>query len=306
MDRLESMTVLLVVVEAGSLSAAARRLRTALATVSRKVAELERKLGANLLVRGQRRVELTASGRAYVDAIRPLLDQLREAERTVAGEYDMPQGELAITAPPVFGRRYLLPLLFEFLAAHPKIRARVLLVDHHVDLIDERMDVALRLGPVKDATLVSTRVGSVTRMVCGSPAYFGDHGVPDCPEDLHDHEAIGFQGFSASNGWAFQREGVAFTIVPPARLTVNSTEGAVEAALAGLGLTRVLSYQIEDQLRAGALQAVLTGFAPRPTPVSLVYSSRARVPLKVRTFIDWVRPRLRSRLSQAPRPEGDA
>jgi len=171
MDRLESMHVLLVVVDAGSLSAAARRLRAPLATVSRNIAALERRLGTSLLVRRSRRVELTESGRAYVETIRPLLAQISDADRTAGGEYRAAQGELAVTAPVLFGRMYVVPLLVEFLAEHPAIRGRAMLVDRHVDLVEERMDVAIRIGRLRDPSLVAARVGALRRVVCASPAY---------------------------------------------------------------------------------------------------------------------------------------
>jgi DNA-binding transcriptional LysR family regulator len=299
MDRLESMTVLLAVVAAGSLSAAARELRTPLATVSRKVADLEQRLGTSLLVRRSRRVELTASGRAYVEAIRPLLEQLAEAERVAAGEYRAPQGELAVTAPVLFGRVYVLPLLVEFLLEHPKIQGRAMLVDRHVDLLEERIDVAIRIGELSDPTLVAARVGTVQRVVCASPAYLARRGIPSRPEDLQGHEAITFRGFTASRGWTFRRQGGPFTIDVSPRLTVNSAEAAVDAARAGLGFTRVLSYQVERELREGELQEVLSEFAPSAIPVSLVYSGRARLPAKARAFIDWALDRLRARLAKA-------
>jgi DNA-binding transcriptional LysR family regulator len=301
MDRLESMTVLLAVVEAGSLSAAARRLRAPLATVSRKVADLERRLGTMLLVRRSRRVELTASGRIYVDAIRPLLAQLAEAERTAAGEYRAPQGELAITAPVVLGRTYVLPLFAQFLLEHPRIQGRAMLVDRHVDLIEERMDLAVRVGNLRDPTLVATRVGAVQRVVCASPAYLARRGVPSRPEDLlQGHDAVTFQGYSASHGWAFQRGGAPFTIDVPHRLAVNSTEAGVDVALAGLGFVRVHSYQVARELRDGALRTVLADFALPSTPVSLVYPAGARLPAKARAFIDWGLDRLRAGLSGLP------
>jgi DNA-binding transcriptional LysR family regulator len=297
MDRFDAMSVLLAVVEEGSLSAGARRLRAPLATVSRKVAELETHLRTRLLVRTSRRVELTDAGRAYVAASRRILEQLEEAERAAAGEFSAPRGELHVTAPVMFGRRHLLPVALGFLATYPEIDLRLLLVDREVNMLEERVDVALRIGHLEDSGLIATRVGFVRRIVCASPAYLARRGVPQAPEDLRRHDGITFRGFAAGPEWRYRRDGAAFAVEPRTRLAVNTTEAAVDATVAGLGIARLLSYQIDDELRSGALQPLLEAFAPEPTPVSLVYPDQDLLPLKVRAFLDWTAPRLRARLA---------
>jgi DNA-binding transcriptional LysR family regulator len=298
MDRFDAMSVLLAVVEEGSLSAASRRLRAPLATVSRKVADLERHLRTRLLVRTSRRVELTDAGRAYVAASRRILEQVEEAEREATGEYSAPRGELHITAPTVFGRRHLLPVALGFLVEQPEITLRLMLADRQISLVDEHVDVALRIGHLEDSALIATRVGAVRRVICASPGYLARRDMPRVPEDLAQHDGIVFQGFSSSPEWRYRRDSAAFAVEPRPRLAVNTTEAAIEAALADLGIIRVLSYQVADELRAGRLQALLADFAPEPMPVSLVYSEAGLLPLKVRSFLDWTVPRLRARMAE--------
>jgi DNA-binding transcriptional LysR family regulator len=297
MDRFDAMSVFLAVVEEGSLSAGARRLRAPLATVSRKVADLEKHLRTQLLVRTSRRISLTDAGRDYVAASKRILEQVEEAERAAAGEYSAPRGELHVTAPVVFGRRHVLPVAVDFLAGHPEIDLKLFLADRPVSMVEDHIDVAVRIGHLEDSGLMATRVGFVRRVVCASPAYLARRGTPQTPEDLRDHDGITFRGFSSAPEWRYRRDGVAFSVEPRARLAVNTTEAAVDAAVAGLGIARVLSYQIVDELRSGTLQPLLEDLASEPTPVSLVYPDQGLLPLKVRAFLNWSAPRLRARLA---------
>lgn len=307
MDRFEAMSVLLAVVEAGSLSAGARQLRAPLASVSRKVADLEQHLGTRLIVRTSRRIALTDAGRAYVAASRRILGQLEEAEREAAGEYQTPRGELHVTAPVAFGQRHLMPIALGFLAEHPEISLRLLLVDRLVNLVEEHVDVALRIGHLADSTLIATRVGRVQRVICASPGYLTRRGLPRSPEDLAGHDGITFQGFATSPEWRYRRDSAAFAVEPRPRLAVNTTEAAIQAALADLGIVRLLSYQVADEVRAGRLQVLLADFAPEPLPVSLIYPETELQPLKVRCFLDWVVPRLRAAMAslEGHRPATD-
>jgi DNA-binding transcriptional LysR family regulator len=297
MDRFDAMSVLLTVVDAGSLSAGARRLRAPLATVSRKVTGLERHLGTQLLLRTSRRLALTEAGRAYVATSRRILEQLEEAEREAAGEYSALRGELHVTAPVIFGERHLLPVALGFLAEQPEITLRLMLVDQQISLVEEHVDVALRIGHLDDSALIATRVGAVQRVICASPGYLARRGVPRLPEDLAKHDGIIFQGFSNAPEWRYRRDSAAFMVEPRGRLAVNTTDAAIQAALADLGIIRVLSYQVEDALRAGRLKALLSDFAPEPLPVSLVYQEAGLLPLKTRSFLDWTVPRLRARMA---------
>lgn len=296
MDRFDAMSVLLAVVEEGSLSAASRRLRAPLATVSRKVADLERHLRTQLIVRTSRRVALTDAGRAYVAATKRILEQVEEAERAAAGEYSSPRGELHVTAPGMFGKRHLLPLALTFLKEHPDITLRLFLADRQINLTEEHVDLALRIGHLEDSGLIATRVGAVQRVTCASPDYLAERGTPHTPDDLRDHDGITFQGFPVAPEWRYRKDSPAFVVEPRMRLAVNTTEAAVAAALAGLGIIRVLTYQVADELRSGELKIVLGEFAPAAMPVSLVYPDAGLLPLKVRAFLDWTAPRLRARL----------
>ncbi|MEB2844800.1 LysR family transcriptional regulator [Rhizobiales bacterium RZME27] len=295
MDRFEAMSVLLAVVEAGSLSAGARRLRSPLATVSRKVAELEKHLGVGLVLRTRSGLALTEEGVAFVAASRRILEELDAAERQVNG--GTLRGGLHVTAPIAFGERHLLPIAMEFLKEQPDINLRLTLADRQLSMMDEQVDVALRIGHLADSALIATRVGAVRRVICASPDYLARKGVPRMPEDLALHDGISFQGFATSPEWRYRRDGTAYAIEPRQRLAVNTTEAAIQAALSGIGIIRLLSYQISDHLRSGALQELLTDFSPEPLPVNVIHQPADPLPQKVRCFLDWVGPRLRLQLA---------
>ena len=297
MDRLDAIHVLMVVADEGSLSAGARKLGTPLATVSRKVSELERHLGTQLLIRTSRRIALTEAGSAFVAAGRIILERMEEAERAAGGEYSEPRGELSITAPTVFGRRHVLPLAVDFLAAHPRINLRVALIDRHVSLAEEHLDVGVRIGHLEDSTLMATRVGEVRRVICASPAYLAANGMPSRPEDLVDHDGISFRNFNVSPEWRYRGDNPALAVQPRTRVAVNTTEAAIDVAVAGAGIARVLSYQVVDELRAGILVTLLESFAPDPIPVHLVYAGQGLLPVKARAFLNWIAPRLRDCLA---------
>jgi DNA-binding transcriptional LysR family regulator len=302
MDRLESMSVLLAVVEAGSLSGAARRLGTPLATVSRKVSELERHLKTRLLTRSSRRISLTDTGRSYVAACKRILEDVGEAERAASGEYSAPKGDLIVTAPIVFGRLHVLPIVIEFLAAYPEIDIRIVMADRVANLLEDPVDVAVRIGELPDSSLVATRVGSVRRVVCGSPAYFGGRGTPMSPGELDTHDGITFEGLTSPRAWTFTDGRSEVSVAIHSRLIVNTAEAAIDAAIAGVGITRVFSYQVAHAVCAGTLAIVLEEFEPPPWPVSLVYAGQGLLPLKLRAFLDFVAPRLKVRLSESALP----
>jgi DNA-binding transcriptional LysR family regulator len=299
MDRLESMSTLLAAVEAGSLSAASRKLRMPLATVSRKVSELEAHLRTRLVNRTNRRLTLTDAGRSYVAACKRILEDIGEAERAATGEYIAPRGDLIVTAPIVFGRLHVLPVAIEFLKAYPDINIRVALADRVVNLQEDDVDLAIRIGELPDSSLVATRVGAVHRVVCGSPAYFAARGTPKSPGELSAHDCITFDGLLSPDSWKFAVGKSTVSVAIHSRLIVNTAEAAIDAAIAGVGVTRVLSYQVASALRAGTLALVLRKFEPPPWPVSLVYAGRGPVPLKLRAFIDFAAPRLKARVAQS-------
>jgi DNA-binding transcriptional LysR family regulator len=294
MDRLESMSILVTAVEAGSLSAAGRRLGMPLATISRKVSELEAHLKTRLLNRSSRQLTLTDAGRSYVAACRRILEDVGEAERAASGEYSAPKGDLIITAPIVFGRLHVLPIAMEFLKAYPDIDIRMVLADRVVNLLEDPVDLAVRIGALPDSSLVASRVGSIRRVVCGSPAYFAARGTPRSPGEVGMHDCITFDGLASADAWTFTTGKSNATVAIHSRFIVNTAEAAIDAAIAGVGITRVLSYQIADALRTGALAIVLEDFEPEPWPVSLVYAGQGLLPLKLRAFIDFAAPRLKT------------
>ncbi len=299
MNRLEAMEVLLAVIDAGSLSAAGRKLGMPLATVSRKVSDLEAELKTRLLIRSTRQLTLTEAGRGYVAACRRILEDVNEAERAAAGEYSAPRGELVLTAPVVFGRLHVLPVLIEFLRAYPEVNVRLVLGDRIVNLLEDHVDLALRIGSLPDSGLVATLLGSIRRVVCASPGYLAKYGPPASPRDLAAHQCVSFELFATANTWRFQEDGVDTSVPIHPRLIVSTAEAAIDAAIAGVGITCVLSYQIDRALRDGALQLLLESFEPLPLPVSFLYSSQGRLPLKLRALLDFAAPRLRTRLQQA-------
>lgn len=298
MNRLESMSIFVAVVDSGSLSAAARRLDMPLATVSRKVAELEAHLHTRLLHRTTRRLSLTDPGSSYVAACRRILEEIGEAERAATGEYAAPKGELTVTAPVVFGRLHVVPVVAEFLAQYPEIDVSLMLTDRVVHLMDEQGDVAVRIGALPDSTMMATEVGTVRRVICASPDYLATHGVPLTPQDLAAHNCITFEVLASMRAWVFGSGKSELSMPVSSRLAVNTAEAAIDAAILGVGLTRVLSYQVADALRTNALRVVLDNFESSPLPVNLVHKGQTPLPLKLRAFLDFVTPRLRARTAQ--------
>jgi DNA-binding transcriptional LysR family regulator len=299
MNRLESMGVLLAVVEAGSLSAAGRKLGMPLATVSRRLSELEAALKSRLLIRSTRQMTLTEAGRGYVEACRRILEDVSEAERAAAGEYAAPRGELIVTAPVVLGRLHLLPVLGEFLQAYPEVKVRLLLGDRNINLLEGHLDLALRVGTISSGGLVATPLGSVRKVLCASPSYLARKGAPQRVQELTAHDCVSFDLFAVGDAWHFPGAGADVVVPIQPRLTASNAETAIDAAVAGLGITCVLSYQIEGLVRAGKLVVLLKSFEPAPLPVNFLYASQGRLPLKLRALLDFAIPPLRARLRDA-------
>jgi len=299
MDRLEAMSILRAAVETGSFSAASRKLRVPLPTVSRKVAELEKHLQARLLIRSTRKLALTDAGADYLAACKRILEQVDEAEAAAAGEYSVPRGELAVTAPVVFGRLHVLPAVCDFLARFSDIDVRLTLSDRNVDLIDDRIDVAVRIGALADSAMTALKVGTVRRVVCGSPDFLAAHGTPVKPPDLAAMPCVTFASTAGGASWRFAGgRGAARPVQVRERLSVNTAEAALDAAIRGVGLTRVLSYQAARAVRDGKLRIVLQKFEPAPLPVSLLHAGGDPLPLKLRSFLDFAAPRLRKSLGE--------
>lgn len=299
MDRLDAMSVFMGIVEAGSFSEASRRLGVPLATVSRRLAELEAHLRTQLIKRPARKLILTDSGRSYIAACKRILEQVEEAERDASGEYRVPRGELAVTAPNPLGHMHIMPMALEFMTAYPEIHLRMLFSDRIVNLLEENVDVAVRIGELRDSSMIATRVGSIRHVVCASPHYFATYGRPEKPQDLARHDCITIDRAASPRGWRFMDGSVEVTVPVNSKIDVNSSEAAIIAATAGVGIARVMSYKAQDALCAGLLEIALDEFEPEPWPVNIMYNASRLVPLKLRTFIDWTVPRLRARLAQS-------
>ena len=297
MDRLDAMEVLLAVVDTGSLSAGSRKLNAPLPSVSRKVAELERHLGTRLLIRTSRNVQLTAAGRDYVDAARQIVAQIKEAELRASGEYEVPRGTLTLTVPMAFGRQHVLPLAYQFLCGHPEIMLNVLSLDRVVQLVDEHVDVAVRLGELTDSSLYAVKLGDFRLLTCASPTYLAHRGCPASPEELAAHDGVDFAPLSDS-AWIYRCDDRAVQVRPRIRVCSNTSANAVAAAMHGIGIIRTPSYQVAKELRSGSLVSILEGYDDRTFPVHLVYVRQGLLPLKIRVFIDWMTPRLRNSLQE--------
>ena len=297
MDRLDAMRVFVAVADAGSLSAAARTLKVPLPTVSRKLALLEAHLGVGLIVRTTRKFVLTEPGRTYLESCRRLLGEIADAERMAAGEYEAPKGRLYVTAPIVFGRLHVLPIALAFLKAYPEVSLRLSLVDRIADMIEEGIDVAVRIATLADSSLIAARVGAVKLVTCAAPAYLKASGTPHTPAELIRHHCIASANLSATDRWQFRIEGEERTVAIRSRLAVTTAEAAIDAAVAGIGITRVLSYQAAAAIKSGKLKPILRPFEPPEIPVSLVHPEARLTPPKVRAFLDFAAPRLRQRLN---------
>ncbi len=300
MDRFEAMNILVSVVETGSFTAAGKRLGVPLATVSRKLAELESHLGTRLLARSTRRLDLTEAGSDYVASCKRILEDISDAERKASGEYVTPKGELVLTAPVVFGRLHVVPVIADFLAAYPDIDVRLVQSDRNVQLLDDHIDLAVRIGTLPDSSMIAIQVGSVRQVVCASPEYLAAHGIPKKPEDLSGLSCITFDVLGSATSWSFtNKAGRNNSVVPVrSRLLVNTAEAALDAAIAGAGVTRVLSYQASKAVEERKLRLLLEAFEPFPVPVSLLHTAQGMLPLKTRSFIDFAVPRLRATLNR--------
>ncbi|MFO1151686.1 MAG: LysR family transcriptional regulator [Alsobacter sp.] len=298
MDRFDSLTAFVAVAQEGSLSAAARKLGLSLPTMSRRLAELEAHLGVRLLNRSTRSLALTDTGETFLVSAKEILGRMEDAERIAAGDRGTPRGELALSAPIVFGRLHVLPVVTAFLAENPLVDVRLALSDRFVHLLDDHVDAAVRIGDLPDSTLVARRLGAIRRVVCASPDYLAAHGAPKHPEDLTDHACIGFESPGHGRRWTFLRDGAEIVVRPRERLRVNTAEAALDAAMAGAGVTRVLSYQSAGAVRAGRLRVLLEDFEPQPWAVSLVHAGQSPMPRKLRAFIDFAAPVLSERLAR--------
>ncbi|MDE5443873.1 LysR family transcriptional regulator [Bradyrhizobium sp. CSA207] len=297
MDRLEAMSAIIAVAETGSISAASRRLKLPVATISRKVSELEARLKAQLFQRTSRRMTLTDAGRSYIEACKRIVEQVEDAERELSGEYRLPKGEMAVTAPWGLGHTHLLPHTIEFLDAHPDISLRLKLTDAVVNITDENIDVAIRIGPLPESSMIATRIGSIRIVVCASPSYLKTHGRPKTLGDLAKHQCITIDDHAAATAWRFVSGNRTRAAPIRSQLCVNTSEAAVLAAIDGAGLARVMSYKMDGAMRERKLDIVLDEFEPTPLPVHILYPPRKPMPIKLRTFLNWMTPRLKEQFT---------
>lgn len=298
MDRLDAMKVFVLAVDEGGLAAAGRKLGRSPAAVSRAISFLEERVGTELLHRTTRSIKLSEEGERYVAICRRVLTELEEADDMAAGPRAAPRGLLTITAPVVSGEMVLRPILDAFLDAYPTVSARLLLFDRAVNLIDEGIDVALRIGPLADSSMVAMRIGDVRRVVVAAPRYLKQHPAIREPGDLAKHDIIAMAHLP--NSWTFkppENSSVPRTVQFTPRLVVNSTYAAVASAAAGRGVVRMYSYQVADQVAAGDLSIVLSGDEDPEMPVHLICpQGRLAVP-KVRAFADFAAPRLKKQFA---------
>jgi DNA-binding transcriptional LysR family regulator len=299
MDRFHEMQVFVAVADAGGFAKAAHALNSSPPTVTRMIAALEERLRVRLFNRTTRRLGLTEPGRRFLEQARRVLTELDLAEQEVAGLSRIPAGQLTLTASLTFGRGVLAPIVSGFLEAHPHVRVSMLLFDRLVDLVDEGIDVAIRIAALPDSTLVASQVGEVRRVLVASPAYLARAGTPEKPEDLRRHRIIGQTAMMPDGEWRHVVAG------KPARLTLepwletNDVQAGLNVALAGEGITTALSYMVAGALEAGQLVPVLAAHMPEPVPVHLIYAQRRIVAPKVRAFVDFAGPRLRAALTAA-------
>jgi DNA-binding transcriptional LysR family regulator len=294
MDRMRSIQVFIAVADDRGFASAARRLNMSPPAVTRSVSMLEDHLGARLFVRTTRSVRLTDVGKRFLEDGRRILLELEEAEQAAIGSHSEPKGDLNITASALLGRMFVTPILGEFLNSYPKVNARTMYVDRVVNLIDEGLDVGIRIGDLPDSSLTAVSCGSVRQVVFGAPKYFEKHGFPKHPEDLADHELIQSLAVTPSREWGFQVNGVRTSVQIKPRVQMNTNDAAIEMALGGWGLSRVISYQISPFIEDGRLQTVLDEFGLPPMPIHVVHQEGRMVSGKVRAFVDFMVERLRA------------
>lgn len=286
MDRLAAMEMFVMVVEAQSLAAAAHRLGVSPPSVTRRLKALEDRLGVTLLHRTTRAMKLTEAGERYLEDCRRILADLAEAEDTLSGGSDQLRGRVSLTAPVLFGQMKVMPLVRDFLELHPRVECRVVLLDRLVHLVEEGIDIGVRLGRLQDSGLYVLKAGEVRRVVCASPGYLQRCGTPLVPEDLRRHRVVA----TSLDGWRMKNQ----TLKLPATLVVNSNQAALDTALAGWGVARLMDYQVADHVQAGRLRLLLEDHCPPAWPVQLLTQEGKKVPARVRALVDFLSQRLRA------------
>lgn len=297
MDRLHEIEVFIAVAEAGSFSKAAARLRLSPPSVTRAVSALEERLGARVFNRSTRSLAITEVGQRYLEGARRVIAEVEAAEQVAVGDGGVIQGHLTITASVAFGRYALAPVLGAFLDQHPRVTLSALLHDRVVNLVEEGVDLAVRIGHLQDSNLIAKRIGSVRRMLVASPDYLARRGVPQTAADLAHHDIIAFTGLMHRNEWRYVHGNKPRSVPVKPRLEINDAAAAIQAAELGQGITAALSYMVGQQLQDGGLLALLDAHAPPPQPVHLVFPHARLMAPKIRALIDFATPRLQVALS---------
>jgi DNA-binding transcriptional LysR family regulator len=295
MDKLAAMNAFVEIVDRGSLTAAGEALERSLPAVVRTLAALEADLGVRLLRRTTRRMSLTEEGRAYLERCRRILADIAEAEAALVSEQAEPRGRIRATAPLLFGQLHVAPAVTAFVQRYPETEVDLLLLDRVVHLVEEGIDVAVRIGPLGDSTMIATGVGRVRRVVCASPELLEQVGAPDRPQDLAAHPCVRFRALVSGSTWHFREGRRDLSVEVHGPFACNQASATVEACAAGLGFGLFLSYQVESLVRDGRLQVVLADFEPPPLPVSVVYPDARLMSTRLRAFVDWLKQRLASR-----------
>ena len=302
MDRFQEMQIFATVAQEQGFSAAARRLGLSAASVTRAVAALEQRIGTQLLIRTTRTVHLSEAGQRYLEDCRRILAEVQEAEDSAAGSHAQPRGQLTVTAPVLFGDLFVTPVMARYLAQYPDVTINAVLVDRIVNMVEEGIDVAVRIGDLPDSNQHAIRVGEVRRVICGSPEYFAEYGRPVHPHALSGAPVVATSAIGQQRSWPFLDAGEPLSVRPEPRLIVTANQAAITAACMGLGLTRVLSYQVASKIATGELEIVLAEFELPPLPIHVVYQGGRKAPARIRSFVDFTAEALR----EHPALEGSA
>ncbi len=292
MDRFHLINTFVAVVDTNGFAGAARKLNMSPPAVTRAINELETHLGLRLLTRTTRTVRVTDAGERYAQDCRRILAEMAEADESVSGMHASPRGRLTITAPVLFGGLYVTPIVIEYLKRYPQVNATCVFLDRVVSLMDEGIDVAIRIGELPDSSMQAIRVGQVRRVICAAPAYLAEHGIPLTPDDLRRHTIISSNSVSPNPEWKLMDRGEPVSVRLQARMTTTTNHSAMVAAASGFGLTRLLSYQVAEHLTAGRLKTVLPDFEPDPLPVHILHREGRQAPQRVRAFLDLAKERL--------------
>lgn len=286
MDKFTTMAVFVAVAEEEGFAAAARKLQMSPPAVTRAIAALEQHLAIPLLVRTTRKVRLTQAGEQYLDDARRILADIKESEESVTGVHSQPSGQLVVTAPAMFGRLYVTPIITEYLRLHPQVSVSSIFVDRVTNLIEEGIDLGIRIGRLPDSSLRSVRLGNVMMKTYASAKYLQEHSTPHSPDDLMNHRTIVSLAGRGSPIWRFYHSGESFSVKVKPAFTSNTNDSVITAAVEGFGITRLLSYQAIEEVRHGRLVPILEEFDSPNIPVSLVHPLGRNVPARVRAFID--------------------